>query len=179
MQIIKKNEVEFISAESSVCLVFSSYGSISGNVNWCPSPACGSLFRATSNLQSVVVSFRLGWSSLFCPAGFLSAQGPLVVHLTSDSTASSTHTCLQRGFWCNWEGGIPDSHLEDALQPSGKMVGMFFCPCATRLDLSQIISNNEQFLMNQLSVSCEEPTHVNSCLVLMAALCKCGGWVGP
>ena len=53
-------------------------GSTSGDVRWCPSLA---LVETTGDPQSVAVSFRLGWSPLFCPAGFLSAQNTGVVHL--------------------------------------------------------------------------------------------------
>ena len=60
MQIMKKNEVEFIPAESSVCLLFYPSGSVSDNVRWCPRLALGSMFKATSNPQSVAVSFRFG-----------------------------------------------------------------------------------------------------------------------
>ena len=74
-----------------------SLSSYFGNVRWCPSLAVGSLFKATSDPQSVAVSFRLGSSSLFCLASFPSAQGPGVVHLMSESTTSTTPTCLQRG----------------------------------------------------------------------------------
>ena len=95
---MKKNKVEFVSAESSVCLpLSSSSGSAPGNVSWCPSLALGSLFMATSKLLSVAVSFTLGWSSQICPAGFLSAQGPGIVHPLSESTACTTSTCPQMG----------------------------------------------------------------------------------
>ena len=40
-----------------VCLLTSPFGSMPGNVSWCSSPASGSLFKATSDLQSVAVSF--------------------------------------------------------------------------------------------------------------------------
>ena len=64
------------------CLALSSLsGSAPGNVRWCPSLALGSLFKTTNNPQSVAVTFRFGWSPLFCPACFPSAQGPGVVHL--------------------------------------------------------------------------------------------------
>ena len=52
-----------------VGLLSSPSGSVS-DVSWYPSLALGSLFEATINPQSVAVSFRLGWSSLFCPAYF-------------------------------------------------------------------------------------------------------------
>ena len=59
------------------CLSLSSLsGSALGNVRWYPSLALGNLFEVTSDPQSVAVSFRFGWSPLFCPAGFPSAQGP-------------------------------------------------------------------------------------------------------
>ena len=92
----EKNKVEFVSAESSACLQASSSGYDSGTVRYHPSVALGSLLLATSDPQSVVVSLSPGWSSLFCPACFPSAQGPGVVHLTSDSTSSGTSTCFQR-----------------------------------------------------------------------------------
>ena len=46
MQIMKKNEVGFISAESSVCLLSSPSGFVP-DVSWYPSLALGSLFEAT------------------------------------------------------------------------------------------------------------------------------------
>ena len=76
-QIMKKTVVEFVLPV--LCLPLSSFsGSTPGNVRWCPSLA---LVETTGDPQSVAVSFRLGWSPLFCPACFLSALGPLVVHL--------------------------------------------------------------------------------------------------
>ena len=56
---MKKNEVEFTSTESSVCLLFSPSRSFSGNVRWGPSLALGRLFEATSDPQFVSVSFRM------------------------------------------------------------------------------------------------------------------------
>ena len=70
MQIIKKNEVEFMSAASTVCLLFLPSGCISGNVKWCPSIALGNLFQATNDPSLVAVSFRLGWCLPFCPSAF-------------------------------------------------------------------------------------------------------------
>ena len=79
-----------------------------GNVRWCPSLALGNLFKATSsNPQSVAVSFRPGWSSLFRCASFPSAQGPGVVYLMSQSTASTTCPYLLRGPLVQLGGWIP------------------------------------------------------------------------
>lgn len=62
-------------------------------------------------------------------------------------------------------------------------VGVFPCLLATHLGLSQTISNNVWFLLNQLSISCEGSICVKevalSCLVLLADLSKSRGWVGP
>ena len=69
-QIMKKNDVEFISAQSGICLLSSTSGSVCGNIRWCPNLALGSLFKATNYPQSVAFSFILGWSLLFCPAVF-------------------------------------------------------------------------------------------------------------
>ena len=127
------------------CLPLSSLpGATPGNVRWCPSLTLGSLFETTClrKSQSVPVSFRLHWFPLFFPTSFPSAQGPGVVHLKSESTASTTSTCLQRGLWCDQEGGIPGSPPGGAIQFSGEMVGMFPCHPTTPLCLSQIISNN-------------------------------------
>ena len=64
------------------CLPQSSFfGSTPADVRWCPSLALGSLFETTRDPQSVGVSFRFGWSPLFCPASIPSAQGPGVVYL--------------------------------------------------------------------------------------------------
>ena len=64
------------------CLPLSSLsGSAPATVRWCPGLALCSLFRTTSNPQSVTVSFSFGWSPLFHSAGFPSEQGPGVVHL--------------------------------------------------------------------------------------------------
>ena len=118
MQMLKKNKVEFISEKSSVCLLSS--GSVSGNVRWCPSVALGSLFKATSAPQSVAVSFRLGWSSQFCPADFLSAQGPGVVHLTSDNTSCTTPTCSQMGLLVPLGGWDPQFSLGGTVSSQGR-----------------------------------------------------------
>ena len=71
-------------------------------------------------------------------------------------------------------GRILGSPLGGAVQSSGKILGVFPPLLATCIYLSQIISNNVWFLVNQLSVSCEGPVCVNrtalSCLELMAAL---------
>ena len=79
-QIMKKTMVGFVSAESSVCHCLLS-GSNPGDVRWCPSLGLGSLFETTSDPQSVAVSFRLGWSPLFCPPGFPSAQDLSLIHI--------------------------------------------------------------------------------------------------
>ena len=60
MQTLKKNKVEFISAEFGICLLSSPSGYNSGNVRLCPHLALGSLFEVISDPQSVAVSFRLG-----------------------------------------------------------------------------------------------------------------------
>ena len=61
--------------------LFSLSGSSPGNVRWCPRLALGTLFKSTSNPQSVALFFRCGWAPLFCPAAIPSAHGPVVVHL--------------------------------------------------------------------------------------------------
>ena len=74
---IMKTMVEF-----AHCLPLSSFSkSASGNVRWCPNLALGSLLETTVDPWSIAVFFRLGWSPLFCPASFPSAQGSGVVHL--------------------------------------------------------------------------------------------------
>ena len=72
-----------------------------------------SLFQATGNPQSVTVSFRLGWSLLFCPNGFLSAQGPGVVHPTAHLTAPHVPPppASRGSLWCDQGGGIRGSSL--------------------------------------------------------------------
>ena len=69
IQIMKKTTVEFIS-------LFSLSGSAPGDVRWCPSLALGSLFETTSDPPSIAVSFRFGWSALFCPSGFSISTRP-------------------------------------------------------------------------------------------------------
>ena len=59
------------------CLPLSSLsGSAPGDVRWCPSLALGSLFETTSDPPSIAVSFRFGWSALFCPSGFSISTRP-------------------------------------------------------------------------------------------------------
>ena len=79
---IMKSVVEFITAESSVYhrLLLQDLVIVPGN-RWRPSLALGSLFKTTCDPQSVVVSFRFGWSPLFCPSSFPPTLGPVVVHL--------------------------------------------------------------------------------------------------
>ena len=172
MRIVKKNEVEFISAEFSICLLSYPSGSISGNIRWCPSPPLGSLFETTSNPQSVAISFKLGWSTLPCPPGILSTQDPGVVHLTSDSTAGTTSTCFQKGLL---EGGLPASPLGCAVQTLGKIVGVFPCPCATSWStpvyFQQYIISDElavHFMLGLIYVKGSALSY----LVLLAALYK-------
>ena len=93
-QIMRKNKVEFITAKSGVCLLSSPSGSVSGNVRRCLGLALGSLFNATRDPQSAAVCFKFGWSLMFCPAGFLSQQGPGVAYPVSKSTSGTTSTCL-------------------------------------------------------------------------------------
>ena len=60
MQILKKNKVEFVSAEFGVYLMSSPSGSDSSSVRWCPHLALGSLFKTASTPQSAAVFFRHG-----------------------------------------------------------------------------------------------------------------------
>ena len=137
MQIMKETTVAFISVASHIFHCFFLSGSASGNIRWCTSQALGKLFKAICDPQSVVVSFRLGWSPLFCPAGFPSAQGPGMVLLMSESTASTTSTCLQRRLLVQLGGQDP------WLTPSRHCsVLVFPFSSATCLCLSQITSNN-------------------------------------
>ena len=70
----------------------------------------------------------------------LKVQG-WIIQLLAASHVS--HSLAYRGdFYCNLEGETPGSLLGGAVQSSGKSVGVFLCPCATCLGLSQIIFNN-------------------------------------
>lgn len=154
MQIMKKNKVEFDSAEFSVCLLSSPSGSISGNVRWCPSVALGRMFEAISNPQSVTVLFSFGLSSLFCSADFLSAQHPGVGHLMSNGTVIPPPPASRGGFQCEVKGGNTGTPLRGTFQSSGIIEGVFPYTCATHLGLSLIISIMYIFLR----ISC--PFHV-------------------
>ena len=79
----EKNVVEFISAEFGAGLPAPASGYISGNIPCGPHLALGSLFKATSDPQSVAVCFRFGYSLIFCPASFPSALGQGVVQLVT------------------------------------------------------------------------------------------------
>ena len=147
---MKKNEVEFISAEMSIQLLSPASGSISDSVRWCPSLVLCILFEATSDPQSGAVFFRLGWSLLFCPAGCLSAQGPGVFHLMSGRTTHATSTCLQRGLLLRSGGCDPQVSLGSLYSVFREHVGCGPCPCTTHVILSQIISSNVQFVTKSL-----------------------------
>lgn len=60
MQILKKNKVEFVSAEFGVYLMCSPSACDSNNVRWCPHLLLGSLFKTASSPQSVGIFFRHG-----------------------------------------------------------------------------------------------------------------------
>ena len=83
----KKNEVEFVSVECSAWLQASPSESDSGNVRCHPYLALGSLFEATSNPQSLAVSFRCGcvWDgphlSALLAFHHYKAQGWIIQHL--------------------------------------------------------------------------------------------------
>ena len=66
----EKNEVEFISAEFGACLPAPASGYISGNIPCGPHLALGSLFKATSDPQSVAIPFMLVGAPLFCLPAF-------------------------------------------------------------------------------------------------------------
>ena len=156
--------------------LYSLYGSALGNIRWCPSLALGSLFKTKRYPQSLAVSFGPDCASLSCPTEFPSAKGPGVVHLISNCSASTTFTCLQKGLWCYWEGGIPGSPL----QHSVKMVEGFLTP----LSFSVTDYFQQCMVSSELAVrTCEEPTCVKgaalSFLVLMATLPKSQGSVEP
>ena len=146
---MKKNNVEFMSAKSSVCwpTVFSFR-----ICAWCQLVSPTSFSQPVWRLwviHSLWLSFRLGCSRLFCPAGFLSAQGPgrggspnvwqyCMYHLHLPLEGAS-------GIISN-VGSLGHPPGGTSVQSSGKLVGVFPCPCATRLVLSHIISSNVQFL---------------------------------
>ena len=102
-----KEDNSGIYLSGSQCLPLSLSGSSPGDVRSCPSLAPGSLFEPTSDPQSVAVSFRFGWTPLFCPASFPSARGSGLVHLMVKSTASTMSTNLQRGPLVQFEGWNP------------------------------------------------------------------------
>ena len=96
---MKKNDVEFVSAESSAWRQASPSGSDSGNVRCHPHLALGSLFEGTRDPQYVAVSFRLDCvqDSPRCStlaASFSSAQDPVIGHPKSKSTADANSTSL-------------------------------------------------------------------------------------
>ena len=63
-QTVKKNEVEFVLAESGAWLQASPSESDSGNVRYHPHVTLGSLFEDTCNPQSVAVPSRLAASGI-------------------------------------------------------------------------------------------------------------------
>ena len=172
----EKNEVEFISAEFGAGLPAPASGYISGNIPCGPHLALGSLFKATSDPQSLAVSFRLCcvWDGPLCSEllAFYQhrAQGwviqclkapqvpPPPVSICSSAISLSLATDLsvpERTSSAIGRMRPLDHPLGGTVQLSGKMQGMFPCPlplCHT-LSLSSIISRNVQFLMSYLSIS--------------------------
>ena len=117
-------------------------GSAPSNVRWYSSLALGSLSKTTSNPQSVAVSFRFGWTPLFCPAGFPSSLGPVVVNLMTQEH-------------CQHLLHLPPAGASGAIRNVGTLGhpwghysvfredgGSVFSPLTTHLGLSQILSNN-------------------------------------
>ena len=86
-------------------LLSSPSGSTPGNVRWCPSLALGNRVETTSDWSLWLSPLCLAGSHCSALAGFPSVQGPGVVHLVSEITASTTSTCLQRAplvWWRRW-----------------------------------------------------------------------------
>ena len=79
------------------------------DVGGCPSLGLSRLFQATSDPQCVAVSFRLSWSPLFCPAGFLSAQAQGWFIGSPTAPRVPPPPASRGGLWCNQVGGIPGS----------------------------------------------------------------------
>ena len=150
----EKNEVEFISAEFGAGLPAPASGYISGNIPCGPHLALGSLFKATSDPQSVAVSFRLCcvWDGPLCSEllAFYQhrAQGwviqclkapqvpPPPVSICSSAISLSLATDLsvpERTSSAIGRMRPLDHPLGGTVQLSGKMQGMFPCPCATHL----------------------------------------------
>ena len=60
-----------------------------------PHLALGSLVKTTSDLQPMAVSFRLGWTPVFSPGSFLSAQGPMVYLMSGGHCQYHLHLPLE------------------------------------------------------------------------------------
>ena len=136
-QIIKKNEVELISAElSAYCLLLLDpslimSGGISGYFRQLVqsskrSTVCGCLLQPWLVLTVLPCWF------------FISTR-----HKGGSSNVRQHHMyhflLSREGFWCNQEAVIPGYPLRRYCSVSGKMVGVFPHPCTTHLGLSQII----------------------------------------
>ena len=169
-----------MSAEFSAWLPASPSRLNSVDVRHLPHLPLGSLFEGTSNLQPVAISFRLGciwegphfsallafhqhkaqWQVIQCPKVLqvppppASISGPAVsLSLSTDMSVSERASGVIRRI------GPLDFPLEAVFRLQGRqwvcspspVPHVLVCP---RLFL---MSNNVQFLMSQLSVSCEEP----------------------
>ena len=148
---MKKTAVELVSVESSVyhCLLFLDLPMVMSNgiLAWA--------YAACSRLQAIhslwlSVSFRFGWSPLFCPAGFPSAQCPGVVHfMTQEDSQYLLHLSLQRGPLVQsggWKPWVTSRGHCSVFRKDGGCVSL--PPCPIRLGLCQILSNNVWFLVN-------------------------------
>ena len=182
VQIMKKNEVEFISAGSSVC-----WPTVFFRIH----PWCQLLFQ--SSFRQPVQGYQ--WSTVcdfLLQACLVPTVLPCCLFISTRPRGGLSnlwqyhmyhlHLLLEQGLLGNQECGISGSlpwEMLFSLQGRWWVCSLPLC----HMSWSVLCYFHYCIVSEELDVSCEGPICVKgstfSCLALMAALCASRGWAGP